>query len=225
MPRGWHTNCGRFTNKKIGVNKLGTLLSSQTTGAPGNHATTLLGRPATLRSNFSNLPDPRVAPQIRRQPANPRYAPPPRSNGLGAQRNRTPEGEVVWWVSPQVPGLSGRSPSRRLRKQYTGFGQTPNRGCPRGKTPPNRPTTPLSAPRTARFPESVQGDGRHRNDLPSGAAAAGKFADPGPRVQVYRFRKAGSGPAGICGWLWGHNDWSRSWKPGVRGAFIGFPSG
>ena len=111
MPRGWHTNCGRFTNKKIGVNKLGTLLSSQTTGAPGNHATTLLGRPATLRSNFSNLPDPLPRTKsARREPSGP--------------------------VSARTPGIPFGFPSgvRREIKQYTPSTPTPNRGFPRAKS-------------------------------------------------------------------------------------------
>ncbi|MET4590817.1 hypothetical protein ABIA70_002430, partial [Arthrobacter sp. 754] len=41
-------------NKTIGINKLGTLLSSQTTDTPGT-TTTLLSR-GSLRSNFPNLP-------------------------------------------------------------------------------------------------------------------------------------------------------------------------
>ncbi|MEW1785030.1 hypothetical protein AB0305_22920, partial [Arthrobacter sp. NPDC080086] len=42
-------------NKTIGINKLGTLLSSQTTDTPGT--TTTPQGPDSLRSNFSNLPD------------------------------------------------------------------------------------------------------------------------------------------------------------------------
>ncbi|MEV7475068.1 hypothetical protein AB0N33_15330, partial [Pseudarthrobacter oxydans] len=44
--------------KTIGINKLGTLLSSQTTDTPGT--TTSKKHRGSLRSNFSNLPDPPV---------------------------------------------------------------------------------------------------------------------------------------------------------------------
>ncbi|MGO4238512.1 hypothetical protein, partial [Pseudarthrobacter sp. YAF2] len=45
-------------NKTIGINKLGTLLSSQTTDTPST-TTTHQGR-RSLRSNFPNLPDLRL---------------------------------------------------------------------------------------------------------------------------------------------------------------------
>lgn len=55
------------TNQKtIGINKLGTLLSSQTTGATGTkHNQTVM---SSLRSNFSSLPAPLRVPQIRTVP-------------------------------------------------------------------------------------------------------------------------------------------------------------
>ncbi|WP_219815779.1 hypothetical protein, partial [Arthrobacter sp. SX1312] len=56
------------TNQKtIGINKLGTLLSSQTTGTTGTkHDQTIM---SSLRSNFSSLPAPTPQPQIRSIPA------------------------------------------------------------------------------------------------------------------------------------------------------------
>ncbi|WP_225668193.1 hypothetical protein, partial [Arthrobacter sp. AET 35A] len=41
-------------NKTIGINKHGTLLSSQTTDTPGTKQNQTV--PSSLRSNFSNLP-------------------------------------------------------------------------------------------------------------------------------------------------------------------------
>ncbi|MFC4397704.1 hypothetical protein, partial [Arthrobacter sedimenti] len=59
----------------IGINKLGTLLSSQTTDTPG---TTQTKHSGSLRSNFSNLPDPPqlCKPAIQRTKLQKNRAPP-----------------------------------------------------------------------------------------------------------------------------------------------------
>ncbi|WP_247048145.1 hypothetical protein, partial [Arthrobacter rhizosphaerae] len=53
-PRGGQAWPKQPINKTIGINKLGTLLSSQTTDTPGT--TTTFHSRRSLRSNFSNLP-------------------------------------------------------------------------------------------------------------------------------------------------------------------------
>ena len=70
---GWRHSKFNQSHYIIGINKLGTLLSSQTTDTPG---TTQTKHSGSLRSNFSNLPDPtRLCKPHFRDPKPPGSAP------------------------------------------------------------------------------------------------------------------------------------------------------
>jgi hypothetical protein len=120
--------------KHIGINKLGTLLSSQTTGAPGTRTTPTRG-PPSLRSNFSNLPDP---PALRK-PAVPGRRNPPASHPTpetARQNTSTPNQKVESAAHPQsVSGPRGGG-SENITPHPP---QTANPHPTPPKTPPTRP--------------------------------------------------------------------------------------
>ena len=135
-------------NKTIGINKLGTLLSSQTTDTPGTTTTQIKGRDS-LRSNFSNLPD--HQPQCK-----PAYSPNPTQWKGPHPKNRRA-------IPHHFPGCSsgGRSLSFRFSggdsNNFTHEHRTTQirpAGWPRPKNPgnpglsaPPRPKEPASGPK------------------------------------------------------------------------------
>ena len=101
-------------HKTIGINKLGTLLSSQTTDTPGTTTTTTSH--GSLRSNFSNLPDP---PPQRKSMFQDFHRREGSSPPLLRSSKALPDLVFVWGFWPPAVTSSSLSPPRRLRKQYT----------------------------------------------------------------------------------------------------------
>ena len=127
-------------NKTIGINKLGTLLSSQSTDTPGTTQTNVQDRSgATFQTYPINHPD-----------ANPSFGfpsvgrpSPPISGALTSDQILV----LILGFWPPAVTSSSLSPPRRLRKQYTQSGPTANRPSKGWKSPGFRGETRHGAPR------------------------------------------------------------------------------
>src|SRR6478672_7347267 len=120
---GWTTQHNQPINKTIGINKLGTLLSSQTTDTPGTTTTPIQGRDS-LRSNFSNLPgsDSQCKsdfPDLNQQTNH------PHQNSLATEKSKEPGFELFLgdWPPPVLQLFAGL-PRGDLENN------TPNRAYP-----------------------------------------------------------------------------------------------
>jgi hypothetical protein len=118
--RGGMTQPKQPINKTIGINKLGTLLSSQTTDTPG---TTTTSQPWIAPEQLFKLTRFPAPMQIRISGfSSAGNASPPNFSALKSYQNLV----LNLGVWPPAVTSSSLSPSRRLRKQYTQHRPTAN---------------------------------------------------------------------------------------------------
>jgi hypothetical protein len=151
---GWTIQPKQPINKTIGINKLGTLLSSQTTDTPGT-TTTKHGR-GSLRSNFPNLPGFGSRCKSCSQDHHQRTTDP--ANIRQRTKRRPEPGLKIFGIGRRGSQRFRWSPSRRLRKQYTRMACNANPPGYHSPCQPERPPIRVKdahlSPRPARVPSS-----------------------------------------------------------------------